>query len=654
MKFDFFSSHDRNDNATKICRALTPKRIAESVGQVRDAAHELRGVEVDELRFQVTQAIALGGTESFSTVVAACYVEAVRQSLGLELFDTQIAAGIVISHGAVAEMQTGEGKTLSVGLAAILKATHGRGVHVATPNGYLAHRDRDRLADTFARLRFSSAVVDDDATDAMRRKGYRADITYAAGHTFGFDYLRDQVAMAVPGVRPLGSTTLSRLTSPDETTGPFQRGLNHAIVDEIDHVLIDDAVSPLILSTSGGGRADDADLHVAAMRMAESLKPGRDFLIRPDRTIRWTEDGLTQVYRVNEFATDPMLRRPWNDYVLLALRARYCHARDVDYIVRDDRIAIADASTGRIHVDRSWSDGLQQAVEAVEGLPIRPQARAVARITRQRFYRMYSFLGGTTGTAIGCEREFAGTYGLPVITIPVRTPSRRCTLTTRLAIDEVEKINAIVDESAEVSRAGRPVLVGTLSIDQSHAIAGAMRQRGLTVQLLNGVQDADEAAVIARAGRAKRDSKDSDSFKGSITVATALAGRGTDIVIDSDVAATGGLHVIVCQTHLLARVDRQLVGRSARCGDPGSSRTYVAATDPLVSKFAPWIGRAIRRRLGSLVRVDDDGFNAAIASAQQTQQRRLASMRASMLRSDSELHQLMTSASDPTHRCYQL
>lgn len=650
MKFNFFAQRDRDDDAERIRRTQAPNRIADWVKQVRDAAKPLRGADVDVLRFQVSQTIGRRNPESFSIDVAACFVESIRQSLGLDLFDTQIAAGIVISHGAVAEMQTGEGKTLAVGLAAILKAIDGRGVHVATPNGYLAHRDRDRLADAFERLGFSSAVIDDDEADATRRYAYRADITYAAGHTFGFDYLRDQVAMAMPGQPPLGSLTLSRLTTPDDMTTSFQRGLIHAIVDEIDHVLIDDAVSPLILSTSSGGRADDADLHLAALRMAETLKPGRDFLIRPDRTIRWTDDGLTQVYRVNEFSTDPMLRRPWNDYVLLALRAKHCHARDVDYIVRDDRIAIADASTGRIHADRSWSDGLQQAVEAAEGLPIRPQARAIARITRQRFYRLYSFLGGTTGTAIGCEDEFAGTYGLPVITIPLRTPSRRCTLTTRLTIDEAEKINAIVDETVDVSRNGRPVLVGTLTIDHSNAIAIAMRQRGLRVELLNGVQDADEAAVIAMAGHVDRDSNGA----GAITVATALAGRGTDIVIDPDVAARGGLHVIVCQTHLLARVDRQLIGRSARCGDPGSSRTYVAATDPLVSQFAPWIGRAIRRRLGSLARVDDDAFDAAIARAQQSQQHRLASMRASMLRSDRDLHRLMTSASDPIQRCYQL
>lgn len=649
MKLDFIAQHDRDDGE-RIRRTLTRIQIADLVGQVRDAAALLRGVDVDVLRFKVASAIGRYEPLSFSPDIAACFVESIRQCLGMELFDTQIAAGIVISHGAVAEMQTGEGKTLAVGLAAILKAIGGRGVHVATPNSYLAHRDRDRLAGAFERLGFSSAVIDDDNTDAARRDGYRADITYAAGHTFGFDYLRDQVAMTMPGQPPLGSLTLSRLTVPDETATPFQRGLANAIVDEIDHVLIDDAVSPLILSSSSGGRADDADLHLAAVRMAETLQPGHDFLIRPDRTIRWTDPGLTRIYRDNEYATDPMLRRPWNDYVLLGLRAKHCYARDVDYIVREDRIAIADASTGRIHADRSWSDGLQQAVEAAEGLPIRPQSNAIARITRQRFYRLYPFLGGTTGTAIGCEHEFAGTYGLPVITIPLRVPSRRCTLTTRLTIDETEKINAIVDETVEVSRAGRPVLVGTLSIDHSHAIAGAMRQRGLTVELLNGVQDADEATVIAAAGRVDP----APNGSGAITVATALAGRGTDIVIDPKVAMRGGLHVIVCQTHLLARVDRQLIGRSARCGDPGSSRTYVAATDPLVSQFAPWIGRAIRRRLGSLGRVDDDAFNAAIARAQQSQQRRLASMRASMLRSDRDLNRLMTSASNPTHRCYQL
>ncbi|TWT76607.1 preprotein translocase subunit SecA [Planctomycetes bacterium CA13] len=519
------------------------------------------------------------------SLAAGAVIESVRRVLGIDLFDVQLHAGIVVASGAVAEMQTGEGKTLSGILPAYVKSLVGRGVHVVTPNAYLARRDQEKLSSIFQLLDVSTGLVHDDATSDENRIAYQADVTYGAAHCFGFDYLRDQVA-ANQASSGLGHQLYARIQQSSTGQRPVQRGLYAAIVDEADHVLIDDCVSPLILSSHSDEPALDAGIFTAALDFSRGLECSNHFYMDPsDRTVELSEAGYSKVYERTGLATDPRLQRPWHEYVVLLLRAQHAYRANVDYVIRDNKIKIVESSTGRIFEDRTWSEGLHQAVQAVESLPITAETSALAKITRQRYFRHYEFLSGMTGTAIPCEREFASVYGLAVGMIPLRTESRRVLLEEHLSRSKVGKWMAIAEETAREHRNGRPVLIGTSSIVASLEVAKCLEQKGLSFELLNGIQDADEASVIAKAGNS-----------GAITVATNLAGRGTDIPLSEDARELGGLHVIVSERNRLNRVDRQLIGRGARCGDPGSARVFVSAEDDLVQSLAPWIGRAVLRQ----------------------------------------------------------
>ncbi len=575
-------------------------------------------------------------------LAAAGVIEAVRQRLGLTLFDTQLQAGIIVSQDAVAEMQTGEGKTLSVALPAYFRSLVGRGVHVATPNGYLATRDQQQLAPVFDLLGTTTGLLADDAEPEVTRAAYQADVTYGPGHAFGFDYLRDQLTLAKFQSSELGHEICSHLTGVRVEERLLQRGLYASIVDEIDHVLIDDAVSPLLLSGGAGGESPDADVHRAAIITAEGLEADRDYrMVRSDAT-ELTEVGFARVYEDERMALHPEMARPWHEYVILALRAMHCYKRNVHFVVRDSTVQIVDVSTGRIMKDRSWSDGLHQAVEAREKLQVSCENLPLARITRQRFYRYYESLAGMTGTATGCEREFASVYGIPVAIVPPRIPTRRIVLPNIVTLNRHEKFDAIAAECEAMIGAGRAVLVGTLSIEESNEVARQLTSRGLKFELLNGVQDADEAAIVAGTGR-----------RGSITVATNLAGRGTDITLDSDVSGNGGLHVVVTQQHLLARVDRQLVGRCARCGDPGSTRVFISADDTISHDTAPWIGRAIER-WNARGRHSDIEFGHRIGRIQSGQQRKASSHRWQMLQSDRQDEKLLAKLDESPEHCFAL
>ncbi len=575
-------------------------------------------------------------------LAAAAVIEAVRDVLGMQLFDTQLHAGVIVSCGAVAEMQTGEGKTLSAALPAYVQALTGRGVHVATPNSYLAQRDQQRLAPVFARLGMTTGLLSDNASPSETRAAYQADITYGPGHAFGFDYLRDQLTLDRINSPKLGARVYSRMCGQASHEALLQRGLFASIVDEVDHVLIDDAISPLLLSGSGDGESPDADVHREARAVSDQLETQRDFEIAGKGDARLTRLGFDRVYANEKMAVHRQLVRPWHEYVLLAVRAKHAYRRDVDYVVRDEQVQIVDGSTGRIFGDRTWSQGLHQAIEAREQLKISCETLPLARITRQRFYRYYESLGGMTGTASGCQQEFAAVYGLPVVLVPLRTASKRVVLPEQVCLTKGEKFVAIGDEAATVVGEGRAVLIGTMSIAESLEIANELTSRGLRFALLNGIQDADEAAVVANAGQ-----------PGAITVATNLAGRGTDIALHPDVAELGGLHVIVTQKHSLARVDRQLVGRCARCGDPGTVRVFISADDLLPREHAPWISRAIQRwndrgRSGELA------LNTRLLRVQAKQQRLAASVRWRMLQSDCEDEKLLRKSSPTPERCCQL
>ncbi len=624
--------------------------IPDLIARTRSMASTLRVANSESLHAHTRQLRKIARQnptpvdDSNLALAAAGVIHAVQRALGKELFDVQLYAGIVVSCGAIAEMQTGEGKTISGVLPAYLRSLSGLGVHVVTPNDYLAQRDHDLLAPVFQQLGLTTAAIEASADATERQSAYRADITFGSSHAFGMDYLRDQLNLDSAVEQRLGDRVYSTVMGSEVESRLLQRGLNSAIIDEVDHVLIDDAVSPLLLSRADEGEAPDAAVHRAALACSTGLRVDVDFRVLAGSQVQLTEAGFNSVYASGSqpLLAHPALVRPWHEYIVLALRAQTCYQRDVQYVVRQAKVQIVDASTGRIFEDRTWSDGLQQAIEAREKLNIRAEAKPLARVTRQRLFRKYAFLGGLTGTAADCEQEFASVYGLPVAVVPLRTPCRRVVLREHFTTTFAEKVVNIVDSAESIIFAGRAVLIGTLSIAESLEIARELQSRNLSFQLLNGVQDADEATLIAQAGG-----------RGAITVATSLAGRGTDIILDPHVAQAGGLHVIVAQKHALARVDRQMIGRCARCGDAGSAQVFVSAEDAIANADAPWISRAIGRWID---RGRDEMFSLdrQLWRAQCRQQKNQFTARQRMLRSEQQDQALVRRTSNSPAGCWKL
>jgi preprotein translocase subunit SecA len=481
--------------------------------------------------------------------------ESVRRSLGVSPYDVQILAGSALVKGEVAEMQTGEGKTIAAAFPAFTMSLFERGVHMVTSNAYLSERDRDELAPAYERLGASVGLISSDMSLDEKRSAYACDITYGPGYEFGFDYLRDQISIREQPTTRLGDDCLSLLRGQTESRQrTMQRSLRFAIIDEVDNVLID---------------APDADLHVAARALATHLAQDTDYAMKGG-SVHWTDLGHSAIWEGKEHLPLKQLIRPWITYVEQALRARHFYRRDVHYVVRENKVCIVDESTGRIFEERSWRDGLHQAIEAAEGVPITAENQPMARITRQRFYQQYSHLAGMTGTARGSENEFSLFYRLPVTVIPTRLPSQRSILNTRFFTSSDSKWVAVAKEIHKRHQVGQPVLIGTRSIARSEVISGLLDQLSVPHQLLNGVQDADEAEIVANAGQV-----------GMVTIATNMAGRGTDIKPDDDAFNRGGLHVIATEFHDASRIDRQLLGRAARQGNPGSAQMFVSADDEL-------------------------------------------------------------------------
>ena len=643
----FRNQADRTANAIEVQRQLDPRRIDRIVAKTFQVADSLQATTTEQLRDHtvnlqrlIRQGESLTDPE-FLALAGGGVIEATRRQLGLTLFKVQIKAGIIVSLGAVAQMQTGEGKTLSGILPAYVHALSGRGVHVATTNTYLAKRDHDELTGVFQGLGLTTGLLEDDATDEQAQASYRADITYGPGHSFGFDFLRDQLTMARDESCSLGAQVFQRSSGSTSQSALRQRPLATSIIDEIDHVLLDDAASPLILSTSSEGTAIDADVHDLARELVDStLVQEQHYLVDVSKkTVELTDAGFEIVYENAHPSSISQIFRPWHEYVVLALRAECILFRDVDYVLSEDKIQLVDQATGRVFEDRHWSDGLHQAVLAAESLPITPETSSLAKITRQRFYRHYQTLGGMTGTAKGCESEFASVYGLPVQAVELRVPSRREMHAPIVRATLAEKYAAIADEVDKMFQARRAVLVGTNSISESLLIGEELQRRGIQFQLLNGVQDKQEADIISLAGQ-----------PGAVTVATNLAGRGTDIKLHADVKQIGGLHVIAAAHHSLARVDRQLVGRSARCGDPGSARIYVSAEDDLFRQHAPWVARSITRRLNANQLA---GLQGTIEKLQRSHQSRMASQRWEMLQQDRQQEELVQ-RNDELQACWQI
>jgi preprotein translocase subunit SecA len=496
--------------------------------------------------------------------------EAATRALGLRPFDVQLIGGIVLHQGKIAEMKTGEGKTLVATMPAYLNALSGEGVHIVTVNDYLARRDAQWMGSVYGFLGLTVGTILHGLDDGQRRQAYGADITYGTNNEFGFDYLRDNMKF-----------DLAEYT---------QRDFNFAIVDEVDSILIDEARTPLIIS---GPAEESTQLYYALNQVAKQLKSEHDFTVdEKARTVLITEDGVAHAEKLVNLAN---LYDPRNIEVLhhlnAALKAQNLFKRDVDYIVKEGQVIIVDEFTGRLMPGRRYSDGLHQALEAKEGVRIENENQTLATVTFQNYFRMYKKLSGMTGTADTEAEEFKKIYELEVMVIPTHKQMIRSDHPDVIYRSADEKFRAAVEEIKECHGRGQPVLVGTTSIEKSEHLSRLLKREGIKHEVLNAKQHEKEAEIVAHAGQ-----------YGMVTIATNMAGRGTDIVLGEGVVGAGGLHILGTERHEARRIDNQLRGRSGRQGDPGSSRFYLSLEDDLLRIFGSDRIKGIMGRLGM-----DDG-----------------------------------------------
>ncbi|MEQ9408245.1 MAG: hypothetical protein RIK87_10990 [Fuerstiella sp.] len=615
-------SRHRRSGSVRDAASLIPhiRHLADSLSQCDQ--HELLA-ETESVRQELVRGADVRSPE---VVVAGLSLaaEALRRSDGISLYDVQLLAAVHLTQGRIAQMQTGEGKTFVAIAAAAHFALTGRGVHVMTPNSYLAERDSQAARNILTTMGLTVGMTPERGQPREKRAAYDCDITYGTGHEFGFDYLRDQLTLRKEARDVLGTRLLQNLrTAQASVRSTMQRGLLYAVVDEADSVMFDDAVSPLVLSMAVGGTAPDLDAHLLAHELAERFRRDKEFRFE-DATgrISLTTQGMDRCYEDDVPVPASVLMRPWTTYVEQALRARHLLRRDVHYVLAEDEVRIVDQTTGRIFEDRSWQDGLHQAIEVKEGLTVTPEKVSLAQITRQRFFRLYENLCGMTGTAVGCEAEFNHVYRCQVADIPLHRASARTLLPTRFFSTREAKLDTIAADTVLIHDSGQPVLIGTQSIIDSQAIATRLQSLNLPFEVLNGLQTAEEAEIVAGAGRMS-----------AVTIATNLAGRGTDIAVPPEAQALGGLHVMVAECQLSSRMDRQLIGRCARQGVPGSARMYVSGEDDLIVRFGRWLADAIRRDADADGEASAD-FTKPLTRLQKAAEKQQFLARAELLRQD--------------------
>lgn len=511
---------------------------------------ELKG-QTARLRARLDQGEPLDALlpEAFATVR-----EASVRTLGMRHFDVQLIGGVVLHQGRIAEMKTGEGKTLVSTLPAYLNALTGKGVHIITVNDYLARRDAAWMGQVYGFLGMSVGNILHGMTDAERQEAYKADISYGTNNEFGFDYLRDNMKYE-----------REALVQPET--------LHYAIVDEVDSILIDEARTPLIIS---GPAEQSTDLYYRVNQVIPQLKKEQDYTIdEKARTVTLTEEGVARCERIlNTENLYDHRNIELLHHINQALKAHTLFRRDVDYIVKQGEVIIVDEFTGRLMPGRRYSEGLHQALEAKENVKIENENQTLATITFQNYFRMYEKLAGMTGTADTEAAEFKKIYNLDVSVIPTHKPMIRKDFPDVIYKTRREKFDAVIDEIQELNQRGQPVLVGTVSIDVSEQLSKKLARRGIAHEVLNAKNHEKEAEIITQAGQ-----------KGSVTISTNMAGRGTDIVLGEGVTDLGGLHIIGTERHESRRIDNQLRGRSGRQGDPGSSRFYLALEDDLLRIF---------------------------------------------------------------------
>ena len=518
--------------------------------------------------------------------------EAGRRTIGMRHYDVQLLAGVALVHGSIVEMQTGEGKTLVATLPLVLYALAGRGAHLATVNDYLAKRDAEWMEPIYKALGLSVGVVESQMDFDARREAYARDVTYGTAKEFGFDFLKDRLMgrEIAEGRGDLGAALAGKSAS--GASKLLQRPYWFALVDEADNVLIDEARTPLIIaSPPGEAQAVQQALFQFAARAAETLERDEDFEYDVQKqTCELLGHGRSRVRAIERpDLLDSVSLLAIYEAVERALRAKQAFVRDRQYVVRDGKIVIIDEFTGRAAEGRSWRDGLHQAVEAKEGVEITVPSGHAARITIQDLFARWPHLAGMTGTIATSAPEISRTYNVAVATVPTNRPAIRQRLPAVVCADQAEKFARIVAEVQEMHALGRPVLIGTRSIDKSEELSRLLAEAGLVHTVLNARQIEKEAEIVALAGQ-----------RGQITVSTNMAGRGTDIKLGEGVHELGGLHVICTELHDSARIDRQLIGRCGRQGDPGTWRQYVSLDDDiLIAGYGPKRTRRIAARLRS-------------------------------------------------------
>jgi len=556
---------------------------------------------------------------------------AVRQ-IGIKPFPVQLAGALALEAGCIVEMATGEGKTVTATIPATVAGWRGKGCHIVTANDYLASRDATDMGPIYRFCGLTVASVNPDMPPSARREAYQSDITYTTNKEASADFLRDRLALGK--LSGLSEALLARIVdgTGSGTDRLVQRGLNYAIIDEADSILIDEAVTPLIISGQAPNPQQVEAFH-QGVELASHLTRDRDFRVNHRyREVELTESGKR---RLDELVREmPGLwhgKRRREELVTQALTATELYLRDKQYVIQDDKVVIVDEFTGRLMPDREWRDGLHQAVTAKEGLEVQPPKDTYARISFQRFFRMYRRLSGMTGTAAEASAEFWQVYHLPIVVIPTNRPCIRKMLPDRVFATQQAKWRAIVEEIRRLHSSGRPVLVGTRSVRASELLSQMLANEGMEHQVLNAVRHAEEAQIVAGAGKC-----------GRITVATNMAGRGTDIRLGSRVADAGGLHVIASERHEARRIDRQLFGRSARQGDPGSAQAFVAMDDELLVRHAPLSSGMLRKRFGQTEREVWSAVTRGLFDlAQRRAQRMALRQRKSVLKTDDWLNEYL-------------
>ena len=553
------------------------KRITPLVDKVESYRDGMKALSDEELRGKTKEyKERLEKGETLDDLLPEAYAtvrEAASRVLGMEHYRVQIIGGIILHQGRIAEMKTGEGKTLVSTLPAYLNALEGKGVYIVTVNDYLAKRDSEWMGKVHEFLGLTVGVVLNDMSNDERRDAYNCDITYITNNELGFDYLRDNMVIYKEQL--------------------VQRGLHYAIIDEVDSVLIDEARTPLIISGQSG---KSTKLYEACDILAQQLTRGEDvpeyskmdaimgieqeetgdFIVNEkDKLVNLTQQGVEKVekfFHIDNLADPENLEIQHN--VILALRAHYLMFRDQDYVVKEDQVMIVDEFTGRIMPGRRYSDGLHQAIEAKEHVKVKRESKTLATITFQNFFNKFEKKAGMTGTALTEEKEFRDIYGMDVIEIPTNRPIARIDHQDAVYKTKKEKFKAVVEEVKEAHEKGQPVLVGTITIETSELISGMLKREGIPHTVLNAKFHEQEAEIVAQAGQ-----------HGAVTIATNMAGRGTDIKLDEDAREAGGLKIIGTERHESRRIDNQLRGRAGRQGDPGESQFFISLEDDLMRLF---------------------------------------------------------------------